>query len=221
VRLSADADLYRRTRFDDVSAGVQVGPEYDSGRDRIQLSAGPTWRWYGMDPYSFALGVNASWQHPVGKRAQMRVSGAVSHVDNRRNDLQDAESYLVGVSLDRAFSARFGGGAQAFATREDARDPGYATTSGGLSLYAFREIGRTTAVVTLGYSRLEADERLFLYPRRRIDDRFSASIAGTFRSLRIGGFAPLARLRWERNVSTVEIYDYARISAEFGITSAF
>jgi hypothetical protein len=221
VRLSADADLYRNSRFDDVSAGLQVGPEYDSGRDRIQLSAGPTWRWYGLDPYSFGLGINAGWQHPVGKRAQMRINAGVSHVDNRRNALQDAESYLLSASLDRAVSARFGGGGQVFAAREDARDPGYATTSGGASIYAFREIGRTTAVVTLGYSRLEADERLFLYPRRRVDDRFSASIAGTFRSLRIGSFAPLARLRWERNISRVEIYDYGRISAEFGISSAF
>lgn len=145
----------------------------------------------------------------------------MSHIDNRRNDLQDAETYSLSASLDRAFSARFGGGGQFFATREDARDPGYATTSGGLSLYAFREVGKTTAVATIGYSHLEADQRLFLYPLRRADDRFSVSISGTFRWLRIGPFAPLARLRWERNRSTVELYDYKRIAGEVGITSAF
>lgn len=221
VRLSTDADLYRESRFNDISAGFQAGPEYESGRDRIQLSAGPTWRWYGGELYNVALGVNAAWHHPVGKRGMLRVSGAVSHVDNRRNDLQDSETYSLSASLDRAFSARFGGGAQLFAARDDARDAGYATTSGGISLYAFREIGRTTAVATLGYSRLEADRRLFLYPERRTDDRFSASVAGTFRSLRIGPFAPLVRLRWERNRSSVELYDYKRLAGELGITSAF
>jgi outer membrane protein len=94
-------------------------------------------------------------------------------------------------------------------------------SAAGVSLYAFRELGRTTAVATVGYSHLEADERLRLYPRRRVEDRFTASIAGTFRGLRVGSFAPLIRLRWERNRSTIELYDYKRLSAEFGVASAF
>jgi hypothetical protein len=221
VRLSADADLYRQSNFNDIALSLQAGPEYDSGADRIQFSVGPTWRWYGQDPYSFGIGGSATWQHPIGKRAQMRVNGGVTATDNRRNDLQDGETYTLSTSLDRAFTARFGGGVQLYGNREDARDPGYATTSGGLSIYAFREIGQTTAVISAGYSHLEADRRLFLYPHRRIDDRFTASIAGTFRSLRIGSFAPLARMRWERNISSVELYDFKRVAAEFGITSAF
>ena len=55
----------------------------------------------------------------------------------------------------------------------------------------------------------------------RVDDRFTASLAGTFRALGVGTFAPLARLRWERNKSTLEIYDFRRITLELGITSAF
>lgn len=67
----------------------------------------------------------------------------------------------------------------------------------------------------------EIDPRLFLYPRRRVEDRYSAGLAGTFRALRVGAFAPLARIRFERNVSTVGIYDYNRIAGELGITAAF
>ena len=92
---------------------------------------------------------------------------------------------------------------------------------GGSSAYLFRELGRTTLVGTLGYSHLEADERLFLYPERRIENRYSASIAATLRALHLGSFAPLVRLKWERNRSTVEIYDYRCVVAEFGVTSAF
>jgi len=110
---------------------------------------------------------------------------------------------------------------QVYTNREAARDPGYATTGGGLAVYAYRELGHTTAVVSLGYGHLEADERLSLFPHRRVEDRFSASLVGTFRSLRVGSFAPLARLRWERNKSTIEVYEYNRISGEFGVTSAF
>jgi hypothetical protein len=220
VRLSASGDFYRASLFDDWALGVQAGPEYTAGADRITLSVGPSWRWYGEKPYSFGIGGSAAWQHPLGKRAQLRLEGGISYVDNRVNDLQDATDYILSASLDRAFTAKFGGGVQLYANREAARDPGYATTSGGVTAYAFRELGHTTVVVSADYAHLEADEALFLLGRR-VENRFGASIAGTFRSLRVGSFAPLARLRWERNRSTVELYDYKRITGEFGITSAF
>lgn len=82
-------------------------------------------------------------------------------------------------------------------------------------------MGKTTLTASAGYSHLEADRRLFLYPRRRIDDRYQASVGASFRFLRVGSFAPTVKFGWERNKSTVEIWDYSRISAEFGITSAF
>lgn len=221
VRASASADIYSQSQFDDFVLSLQAGPEYASGKDRISLSAGPSWRWYGTTPYSLSLGLSGSWQHPTGKRSQLRLDGAAARVNNKRNNLQDSHVLSLGLGLDRAISARFGGGVQLSGNREIARDPGYSTASGGISTYLFRELGKTTAVLSLGYNHLEADARLFLYPRRRVEDRYSASLAGTFRSLRIGTFAPLARVRFERNKSTIELYDYKRVSAEIGITAAF
>ncbi len=221
ARLSGSADIYRASQFDDFALGLQIGPEYTSGKDKIALSIGPTWRWYGTDPYSFTIGGNASWQHPLSPRAQLRLEGGIGHVDNKRNNLQDGDSFSASVGIDRAFSPRFGGGVQIYGNRDTARDPGYATARGGVSSYLFRELGKTTAVLTLGYSHLEADRRLSLYPRRRVEDRYSASISGTFRALRIGSLAPILRLRYERNRSSIEIYDYSRIAGEVGITTAF
>lgn len=221
VRASASADIYSQSQFDDFVLSLQAGPEYGSGKDRISLSAGPSWRWYGTTPYSLSLGLSGSWQHPTGKRSQLRLDGAAARVNNKRNNLQDSHVLSLGLGLDRAISVRFGGGVQLSGNREIARDPGYSTAGGGISTYLFRELGKTTAVLSLGYNHLEADARLFLYPRRRVEDRYSVSLAGTFRSLRIGTFAPLARVRFERNNSTIEIYDYKRVSAEIGITAAF
>jgi outer membrane protein len=221
VRASTYANLYRAKQFDDIALSIQAGPEYTSGKDRINISGEATWRWYGLDPYSFSAGVGATWQHPMGDKAQLRLDGRVADVDNRRNALQDATNFQLAASYDRAFSAKFGGGLQVSGNREAARDPGYSTASGGVTAYAFREIGQTTVTASASYNRLEADRRLFLYPRRRVDDRFSASIGASFRALRVGTFAPTVKVGWERNKSTVEIWDYSRISAEFGITSAF
>jgi tetratricopeptide (TPR) repeat protein len=221
VRASGSATLYRQSEFDDISTGLQIGSQYASGTDRITLSAGPTWRWYGKRLYTLSYGGTASWQHPTGKRSQLRVDGGISHLTNKRNALQTADDFSLSAAFDRAFTARLGGGVQVFGFREAARDSGYSLASGGATVYAFREIGRTTVVGTAGYSHLEADARLFLYPRRRIEDRYSASLAVTLRALHVGSFAPLARVKWERNRSSIEIYDYKRLSAEFGVTSAF
>lgn len=221
VRASTYANLYPNSDFDDIALSLQAGPEYASGKDRINVSAEASWRWYGLDRYSFSAGVSTVWQHPIGDRAQLRIDGRIADVDNRRNRLQDATNLQLAASYDRAFSARFGGGLQISVLREAARDPGYSTASGGVTAYVFREIGRTTLTASASYSHLGADRKLFLYPLRRVDDRYQASLGANLRFLRIGTFAPTIKVGWERNKSTVEIWDYSRINAEFGLTSAF
>jgi hypothetical protein len=221
VRASTDATLYREKDFSDVTLALQAGPQYTWGGNQLTFSAGPARRWYGGRLFSTTIGGGVSWQRPVGKRGQVRLDGNIAHVTNRRNALQTADDFTLSASFDRAFSARFGGGVQAFGFREAARDPGYSLAMGGTSAYLFRELGRTTLVGTVGYSHLETDARLFLYPDRRVEDRYSASVAATLRALHLASFAPLVRLKWERNRSSIEIYDYRRVVAEFGVTSAF
>lgn len=221
ARVDTSALFYRASQFNDLIVGIQAGPEVPSGADRITLTAGPTWRWYGTDPYSASLGGEASILHPLGKRGQGRLSYGLTRTANRRNPLQTATIHSFGVSLDRAFSARFGGGLALSALRSVARDPGWSDATGAVTAYAFREIGRTTAIVSAGYSRLEADARLALFPRRRVDDRFQATAAVTWRTLQWKGLAPVTRLKWERNRSTLGLYSYARLAAELGVASAF
>lgn len=221
ARVSGSADIYGESQFDDMIVAAQVGPEFRSGADRITISAGPGWRWYGRQPFTATLSATVIWQNPLGRRDQLRIEGGAGHVTNRRNPLQSGQSYSLGLGYDRAFTERSGGGLSFSAGRDAANDPGYALASGGVGAYVFREFGRTTAAFSLGYSHLEADARLSLYPRRRIEDRFTATLSGTFRALQIGPLAPLARLRWERNRSTVEIFDYRRLGAELGFAAAF
>lgn len=221
LRANGSADLYPDPQFHDVLAGFQAGPEFALGKDRLSVAVGPTWRWYGAQPYSTTVAASANFVHPLGTKAQLRLDGTAAHTTNRRNALQTANVFAASIGYDRAFSARFGGGLQASANRTAAGDRGWSDVTAGFSAYAFREIGRTTAVLSLGYSHLEADGRLSLYPRRRVDDRLSITASTTWRALQWKGLAPITRLRWERNRSTVGIYDYRRIGGEIGITTAF
>lgn len=220
IRAGGSGRFYRKSEFDDYALTVQAGPQYQSGADRIDIAAATSWRWYGQKPYSFTYGVTGNFTHPMGRKTQLTLDGAILHTDDRLNSLRDADRFSLSVGGDRAFSARFGGGVRVSGYRELAPDPGYSTASGGVSGYVFREIAQTTAVARIGYDRLESDARLFLYPRRRVDDRFEASLSGTFRALSVGKLAPIASVRYERNISTIEIYDYRRIALEFGITAA-
>ena len=221
ARLSGSASLYRDTAFNDVAISPQIGPVIALGRDRLTLSAGPAWRWFGTEPYSFALSGSANYLHPIGRRSQLRLDASLGQVTYRFNRLQNGKALSLAAGLDRAFTPRFGGGLQLVGNRQSAADPGYATASIGANGYLFREMGKTTLSLAASYSHLAADERLQIFPRQRIDNFYALSLAGNFRGFRLGSLAPLARIRYERNQSTVGLYDFNRLSGELGITTAF
>jgi hypothetical protein len=89
------------------------------------------------------------------------------------------------------------------------------------SLIAWRDIGRSTFTLEAEYGRLRADDRLILLPDKRSDRYCRLSIGATLRRFSFGGFAPVTRISFERNRSTVEFYDYKRTRTEFGISRAF
>jgi hypothetical protein len=135
--------------------------------------------------------------------------------------LQDGALLNADIGVERAFNARSGGGITLSATRQTARDPGYANVAAGATFVYWRELGHTTVFATFTARGLEADARLFLYPERRRDLLLGGSAGATFRGLKVQGFAPVVRVSYERNFSTVGIYDYRRVAATFGITRAF
>ncbi|WP_346344757.1 surface lipoprotein assembly modifier [Sphingomonas sp. dw_22] len=220
-RVSGQGEFYRKSEFNDVSASALIGLEWSPGRERIRPSLGGTFRWYGGTLYAGTATASVDWQHPLGRKAQLTTSLTFADTDYRQNDLQDGLLLNGSVSYERAFSARAGGSITLSATRQTAQDPGYATAAGGASLLYWREMGRTTAYANAGIRRLEADRILFLFPERRRDWNFTLGAGATFRALQFKGFAPLIRLEYERNSSTVGIYDYRRTAATFGITRAF
>jgi len=221
LRASGSADVYRDSDFDDFDISLQAGPQWRSGSDRLSLSAAVNWRWYGLDPFTVSFGGTGNWQHPLSGRSQLRVDASVLREVNRQNSLETGERYGLSTGIDHAFSARTGGGLVLSGNRKVAADSAYSTTTGGSSGYLYREFGRTTAVLNVSWRHLEADARLFLYPERRKEDDLALSLSGTFRSLTVGTLAPIVRVGYERNWSTIEIYDFDRVSAEIGITTAF
>ncbi len=220
-RISGSADIYRSHEFDDISGSAMMGLEWRLGRDRINPSAGETWRWYGGSLYAETPTASVDWIHPIGARAQLeaQVTGGWSRY--RINALQDGLLFGASLAYERALNARTGASLTLDVARQGAKDPGYATWSGGASALVWRELGRTTLFASAGLHRLQGDERLFLFPERRLEWLYQAGGGATFRRFTWRGFAPVLRLKYERNQSTVELYDYSRVVTSFGITGAF
>lgn len=220
-RLSGQAELYGRGAFNDISGSAQIGLEWAPGRDRIRPSIGSTWRWYGGDFYARTHSASVNWQHPISPRAQIVLDGSVARANYRLNDLQDGWLYSASAAIERAIDARTGGSLTVSGLRQTARDPGYATVSGGVGLLGYHDFGRITGFATADVRRLEGDARLFLFPERRKDWLLRATAGATFRQATLWSFAPVLRASVERNSSTVGLYDYSRLAMEVGITRAF
>jgi len=220
-RASGFADLYRKTRFNDLAVDFAAGPEVQIGRSRASLEAGTTFRWYGQQPFERSVRLGLGWTEPLGRTRQQRPSGAATLVDNRLNDLQDGKAYSGQIELEQALSPTTGVALTLGIERRSLKDPGYATTGWRAGLIGWRDIGRATFTAELQYGRLRADERLSLFPEKRSERYSRLTIGATFRRLSFRGFAPVTRLVIERNRSTIEFYDYRRARTEFGLTRAF
>ena len=220
-RLSAEALLYGRSRFDDVSTAALVGLEWRVGKDRLTPSVGETYRLYGNHPYAWTDAATVAWLHPAGPRAQIDASLSASRIHNRRNALESGTLLDMTLAYERALSRSTGASLTLSATRQAARDPGYSTASGGGTLLVWRDFGRITAFGSVGVRRLEGDARIFLFTDRRREWLLRASAGATLRRFTVAGFAPVVRVTAERNASTVGIYDYRRLAFDLGLTRAF
>ena len=220
-RVSVAGDLYRQSEFNDVAVDVAAGPELRLRRAQVNFELGVTQRWFGQEPFQRSARASASLSHPLGGRALVRLKSSAMLIDNRVNDLQDGRAFAGSVSVERALGPITGIVVTLSGDRLSAKDPGYSTKAWRAGLDLWRDIGRVTLSGSAELGRLKADERLLLFPDRR-SDRFSRfSLAATFRQLEWMGFAPVARLTFERNRSTIEFYDYRRTRTELGVVRAF
>ena len=221
VRQSSLADLYAKTRFNDIALDLAAGPELRLGRNQLNLELGATQRWFGQKPYVRSARLGATWIRPVGTRTQLQLSGSAALVDNRLNDLEDGKTWSGRIAVEHALSATTGIGANASFAREALSDPGYSTKAWRAGLLGWQDIGRTTVTAEAEIGRLNADERLALFPDKRSDRYSRLSLGVTLRQLQFQGFAPVARFTIERNRSTIEFYDYRRRRTELGFVRAF
>jgi hypothetical protein len=174
-----------------------------------------------MNSFQRTLRVAGSAVQQVDAVSQLRLDAVARWADNRFNDLQDGRGLSLRARYEWALSPQLLVVGTVARDRFSARDKGYSTTTWTAGITAYRDIGRMTLSASAETSRLRADERLSLFPSAREDKLTRISFGSVFRQFTVAGFAPVTRLVFERNRSSVEFYDYKRTRTEFGVSRAF
>ncbi len=221
ARATGSGDLYRGGQTNDLLASALVGAEWRAPRDQWSASYGISKRWYGGEPFADIRSLTGEWLHQVDRVTQLSTNLSRGTIRYRRNPLQDGTLYDGNVSVERALSARTGIAVGIGLTRQNAADPSYASTAFGPLVYGWREWGRTTVFASAAARRLIGDARNFLFVEKRRERFLSARAGIILRQWAVHGFAPTLRVGYERNQSTVAIFDYRRVYGEFGLSRSF
>jgi len=221
-RVSGDGTFYKSGQFNDMSGSALLGFEWQAGGDRLMPSAGVTWRTYGGHPYARTFTGDLRWTHQISGRAQGDVGISYARTHYLTNSLQDGNLFSLSAGVERALSARTGVGVTVSGQRQTARDPQYSTTSGGVTVLGWRDMGKLTLFANGTARYLESDApALGGLVGRREEWFLRAGSGAIFRQVEVAGFSPVLRFAYERNISTVGIYDYRRVTVDIGITRAF
>lgn len=221
ARALASADLYRQAGYNDMALALAAGPEFRLGTNRLALEVGGTHRWFGRRRVEESLHLSASLARPLDARTQITLAASAAIVRNRLNRLQSGRTLGGKATVEHALSPTTGVGLSLSGERQVLGDVAYSATGWRAALMGWRQVGRATLTAVAEVGGLAADERLALFPKKRADDYRRLSLGATLRQFSVGGFAPLVRLSYERNRSSVEFYDYARRRTEVGVTRAF
>ncbi|MEO6113678.1 MAG: surface lipoprotein assembly modifier [Sphingomicrobium sp.] len=221
ARASGEANFYRHDKFNDIALELSVGGELKLGRMRLSAEAGLGQQWYGMEPYQRSFRLSGTVSRPIGSVSQLRLDASARWLDNNVNDLQDGGGLSARLYYERALSPRLFVSASIGADRFKAHDDAYSTKSWRVGATAYRDVGRMTVFAGVEFGGLKADERLMLLPEAREDRLRRVQLGAVYRQFTFAGFAPMTRLVFERNHSSVEFYDYQRTRTEFGVSRSF
>lgn len=221
VTLSGRGDLYRKSRFDDVSTALSAGPELQWGSSRFRVAGVIGRRWFGGSRYSRSHGASLNWLRPLDPRSQLQLDVSAIRSNYRINPALSGLTTSVLVHYERALSPRLFGRLSLRATRQEARDPAFAAWSTGGELLLAREAGPLTLYGRAGYDNIWADARFSFPPVRRRDRQLDLEAGAALRRFSLWGLAPVLRIRWTKNHSPVFFYDFDRTRLEFGFTREF
>jgi hypothetical protein len=178
-------------------------------------------RWLADRPYTRAVGLELGYSRRLSDRSSLGVTllgdrtdyiGTPFHTD--RGIVHVNAVHLVSPQLLLRGGLRF-------ETRQSA-NPGLAGQASGLSLgaqYLFE--GGLRVALDVHFDRNAFDGVHPLFGLRRLDRRRQLMLQITNSNWNFSGFAPVLKLGYERQKSTIVLNDYRNLSGSIGLTRSF
>ncbi|PZO90441.1 MAG: hypothetical protein DI623_06775 [Sphingomonas sanxanigenens] len=221
ARVSASANLYGESQFNDVIATVAAGPEIRTGRARWRPAVVASKRWFGGDLYSTSYGATLNYLKPLDPMSQIEAEGTVLKNRYRQISAQNGTLYDLSIAYDRAITPRLSARFAVRFDRQTAEAKSLATTSGSVEMLLSRAFGRQLVFVQGSIGMLGSDARLPLFPRTRNDARWDVTGGVILRQFSFKGLSPLIRVTRSVNDSTVGLYQFKRTRFEFALSREF
>lgn len=217
-----DGRLFDGKASDDVTLRIGAGLIRFADRgQRFSAEVFANRRWLADRPYTRAAGVELGYARRLSERSSLGVTllgdrtdyiGTPFHTD--RGAVHVNAVHLVSSQLLLRGGLRF-------ETRKSA-NAGLAGQASGVSLGAqYLFTGGLRVALDLHFDRNAFDGVHPLFGLRRIDRRGQAMVQITNTNWNYAGFAPVLKLGYERQKSTIVLNDYRNLSASIGFTRSF
>ena len=212
---------YQDEAFNRLSVAVRAGAQVAFESDRASLTFSHQRHRQGERTLLSETGIEADWLRPLSRRAYGRLSGSMTRLDSRLNDLEDGRLWQLGTEVNYALAPMTSIGVTLGGARRLARDAAFANRSAELGLNGRHDIAGIELEGFVGFGVLRADERLSLLPEARRDRSMTLGAGLWLRRLSWRGLSPSLRLTFARTRSNIAFHDTRRRSLEIGIQRSF
>jgi outer membrane protein len=221
AQVSVDADLYRKSDFNDIAATTTVGPEIRQGRTiyRPLLLAGQ--RWFGPDKLYHFYGFATSLQRQVSTTAQLTFTASALKFDYATRSDLSGPIFSAGLAYERAITPRLSTRIGLTAVKTDADAAANSGNTLGADATLSRDAGSFTLFGKMGYSRTNGDAPFVALGGTRHDNLYDVEAGIVFRQISAMGLSPLIRVKHTQNRSNLAIFEFKRNRFEFALTKTF
>jgi hypothetical protein len=220
-RANARADLYDKSRFNDVQLSADSGPQFQLGKLSLRPAAIVERRWYGGDLYATGLGGDIAMLAPLSSRSQVELRISRVKQDIKPNRGQDGWRTGFDVAVTHVLGSRTTGQLALRHGRLDARFKPESVRLWGASLLLAHQGESVTLFGEAGIAQARGREPLFLFGERRRDTRVDANAGAIFTKARLGGFLPVVRLSHTNSSADIVLWDYKRTRLDVGLMRSF
>ncbi|HWA61001.1 MAG TPA: porin family protein [Caulobacteraceae bacterium] len=219
---TADAVVYGRSDFDDITATAYAGPSKLGDRWQASALFVGTRRWYGGQVYYEGPGGRLEGAYVPTARLRLDASAELQRLSYRLNPGQSGTAATLNASALYALDPASLVHVAAWASRLGARDPAYGYWSGGAAAGYLRELPKGFSVsVEPSISRTVYDRPLAAFGAVRRDTTFQVSVGLLNRRLHWRGLAPRVAVVWADNRSSIPLYGFSRLRGELRLTRQF